>query len=430
MNSSLGNTNSTVGTGNSVPVASTSPTPGDNPVRPYVPDKSKQTASFKENAGVMLGGAGILAAILLLTLLRLAHPMNSAAKTALLPAKKTTQSAQTADSKVPITEEGPVDAHSGDQSQLNSDDIARTATKHPEQIAANLGAIQPFDSQHPWEPAAYQQDAQSPNSADAGDDTAEDKNERDAMNKASLVFVGNTQTTAIGRTHDDLAVDSGIGLPPGTKLRARIEAAVSTAVQTPVLAVVEYNYEKNGEIVIPAGAKAFGHLESADATGYVNVHFDSLLMPDGTSVAIEGSATDLRLRPVKGKVEGKHRGKNILVRSVAGLGEITATLAGRGSLDQSLSEGDLIRERAANNIAQASDQQLASMAVTQRIVVTVPANTEIYVVLGKPARVGEPTDTRTSSTRAASTSLNAEQLRQLLQLQKELNESATATTNQ
>jgi len=80
-------------------------------------------------------------------------------------------------------------------------------------------------------------------------------------------------------------------------------------------------------------------------------------------------------------VEGKHTGKNILVRSFAGVGEIAATLVGRGSLNQPLSEGDLLRERVSNNIGQASDQAVTNLARTEHIVISVPAGTEIYVVL-------------------------------------------------
>src|SRR6185437_12541344 len=171
-----------------------------------------------------------------------------------------------------------------------------------------------------------------------------------------------------------------------TGLRARLEAAVSTAVRTPVVAVIEYNYEQKGEIVVPAGAKAFGHLEAADRSGYLGIRFDSLLMPDGSMLALEAASADLQLQPLHGKIEGKHTGKNILVRSFAGVGEIAATLVGRGSLNQPLSEGDLLRERVTSNIGQASDKTVANLALSEHIIVSVPADTEIYVVLQKPAK--------------------------------------------
>lgn len=74
----------------------------------------------------------------------------------------------------------------------------------------------------------------------------------------------------------------GLGLPTGTRLRATLEATASTAVKTPIIAVVQYNYQKDGEIIVPAGSKALGHIEQADRSGYLSIRFDSLLMPDGS----------------------------------------------------------------------------------------------------------------------------------------------------
>jgi hypothetical protein len=210
-----------------------------------------------------------------------------------------------------------------------------------------------------------------------------------------------------------------------------LESAVSTAVTTPVVAVVEYNYERHGEIVVPAGAKVFGHLEAADASGYVGVRFESVLMPDGSSVNLDAAATDLQLGPLRGKVEGRHRSKNILVRSASGIGEIAATLVGRGSVNQALSEGDVLRERVSNNIAQASDEEVNKLAVTEHLVVSVAANTEIYVVLRKRAKteLQAKTDAAVASPTPPSAKQNADQLWQLLQLQRELNQEASAANS-
>jgi hypothetical protein len=411
----------------SLPAAS----PHDGGNLPYVPAKGKQEPSLKERAGILLAGTGIVVAVLLLVFGRLVHQPASAGKTSVLQQKKTVEAAaQSTESKVPINDAGRSTEQQHTQGSVGPEEIAKTATKHPGQaVAANLGAVQPFDNQS-WQPTAYQPSAQAADSTtDIG--TGESKSEKDAMEKASLVFVRSTQASPGSEARDNPApFDFGIGLPPGTRLRARIESAVSTAVQTPVIAVVEYNYEQNGEIVVPAGAKVFGHLEAADRSGYVGVRFDSLMMPDGSSLGMEGAATDLQLRPLKGRVEGKHTGKNILVRSFAGLGEITATLAGRGSLNQPLSDGDLLRGRAADNIAQASDEQVTRLSVTERIVVSVPANTEIYVILQKPAKTALQSELKASS-RTSSPLPSGDQLRQLLQLQKELSqETNVANANQ
>jgi len=90
-------------------------------------------------------------------------------------------------------------------------------------------------------------------------------------------------------------------------------------------------------------------------------------MPDGAAIPIQAVATDLELRPLRGKVEGNNTGKNVLVRSLSGIGAAGAVLLGRGSLDQPLSESDLLRERVSNNIGEAADEQRSRLAVTRHI---------------------------------------------------------------
>jgi hypothetical protein len=54
-------------------------------------------------------------------------------------------------------------------------------------------------------------------------------------------------------------------LPPGARLMARLESAATTAVDTPVVASIEYNYERSGMTVVPAGTKAIGDIQQASA---------------------------------------------------------------------------------------------------------------------------------------------------------------------
>jgi hypothetical protein len=193
------------------------------------------------------------------------------------------------------------------------------------------------------------------------------------------------------------------------------------------MAVIEYNYERDGEIIIPAGAKAVGQIQEADRSGYMRIQFDSLLLPDGATIPIQAAATDLEMRPVKGKVEGKNTGKNVLVRSLSGIGQAGTMLVGRGSLNQPLSESDLIRERLSNNIGQASDEQISRLAVTARIVVSVSAGTPIYVVLEQSSK-SVPGFRASRSDAPGADSESVDQLRELLRLQQELNH--TGTNNQ
>jgi hypothetical protein len=404
--------------------------------QPYVPQTDKKQPALKENAGVLLAGAGIVIALGLIIFGRIPHQPSATSNRSLLNSRQqATQSAEPTrsgtSSLLPINDAAHPQEAGTQQSSVGPDEIGRTAKQRQQPAASNLGSIAPFNNPASWDAGPYQPGVEPTPLADTNE-TTESKNEREAIEKPSLVFVKSAQASP-ARTQESAAVlDLGIGLPPGTRLRARLESTVNTAVQTPVVAVVEYNYEQNGEIIVPAGAKVFGHLEAADRTGYIGVRFDSMMMPDGASVSMEGAATDLQLRPLRGRVEGKHAGKNILVRSAAGVGEIVGTLAGRGSLNQPLSEGDLLRERVSNNIAQASDEEVNKLAVTERLVVSVPADTEIYVVLLKMTKALPVSTSNVSLPQAQGGSRqSAEQLRQLLQLQKELNqETNTVSSNQ
>ncbi len=407
---------------------------GEGARQPYVPEKGKQKPALKGNTRVLVIGGGSALVLLLLAI-------GGIPRKPLVPGKKSgtgkqeqaakplDSGATTAGSIVPLMDSGRRPDEGTDKSMVRPDEIARTANKQPKPSAGtNLGSIRPFENTQPW-PTPDQPVTPPPSVAQeqvTAHETTETKTERDALDKASLVFVRNTTASAAPPRPQESspAIDFGIGLAPGTRLRARLESAASTAVQTPVVAVIEYNYEQNGEIAIPAGAKVFGRLETADRSGYIAVHFDSLMLPDGSSISMEAAATDLELRPLKGKVEGKHTGKNILVRSFAGVGEIAAALAGRSSLNQPLSSGDLLRGKMSNNIAQSSDQEVAKLAITEHLVVSVPADTEIYVVLQKPtkprvqnSRVQLPAPTQTTN------QPGIEDLRQLLQLQKELSQA-------
>jgi hypothetical protein len=186
----------------------------------------------------------------------------------------------------------------------------------------------------------------------------------------------------------------------------------------PVVAVIEYNYERNGTVIVPAGTKAIGHIEQADRSGYMSIRFESLVLPEAGTIPIDSVASDPSLHPLRGRVEGSNTGKQILVRSLTGIGEIGSLLVGRSGLNQPFSESDMLRERIGQNIGQASDQQLTSLAVTQHIVVTLPANTPIYLVLQQASRSLEPRERPAMSN--GSEQQNIDQLRQLLQLQREL----------
>jgi hypothetical protein len=257
--------------------------------------------------------------------------------------------------------------------------------------------------------------------------------------KPSLVFVRNMQSGApnakLGSGSEALEeiplATLALDLPAGTRLVARLESVVNSAIKTPVVAAIEYNYERDGQIVVPAGAKALGGLQQADRSGVVAIRFDTLQMPDGSMEKIEGTAMSLTYGPLKGNVSGRKTGTRFLVRTFTGLGTAATYLIGAGGtngFNGPLSQSALLRDRVATNIGIAGDQELNSLAFNQNIVVTVPGNTRFYVVLGKSATAREEETRPATRQRSNNAQLpTAEELRQLMQLRRELSEMAQQT---
>jgi len=203
------------------------------------------------------------------------------------------------------------------------------------------------------------------------------KREEDALSKPSLVFTAHNQSSGGLRsgTQSEQQRVSNLGLAPGYHVAARLESMATTAVHAPVTAVVEYNYERDGAVLIPAGSRVVGKISQADPSGLVNISFSSIEFPGGENVAIDAVAADMSLQAVKGTVTGKQAGRSMLVRSLAGIGETAAMIVGAPSANGAVSENDLLRMRVADNIGNAGDEQIMRMMTMQHIVVSVPAGT-------------------------------------------------------
>ena len=252
------------------------------------------------------------------------------------------------------------------------------------------------------------------------------KSESDDLRKPSLVFVRNVQNTSTGNGTRVASTETEeapvtLALPSGTKLIARLESVVTSAVKEPVVAAIEYNYERDGEIVVPAGAKALGSLQQADRSGNVEIRFTSIQMPDGTAEKIDATAMSLTYGPLKGAVSGKKTGTNFLVRTFTGLGQAATYLVGSGGMNAPLSESAFLRDRIATNIGVAGDQELNNLTFNQNIVVTVPGNTRFYIVMEHGASLPEgQAQTATSQQASTAPPPSMEELRQLLQLRQEM----------
>jgi hypothetical protein len=211
------------------------------------------------------------------------------------------------------------------------------------------------------------------------------KREEDALSTPSLVFTAHNQRNGglrSGTRSDQQTIDN-LGLAPGYHVAARLESMATTAVHAPVTAVVEYNYEHDGHVLIPAGSRVVGKISQADPSGLMSFTFSSIEFPGGETVPIEAVAADMSLQAIKGKVTGKQAGRSFLVRSASDIGETLAMVVGQPNANSAFSEDDLIRMRLSENIGNASDQQIMQMMTMQHVVVSVPAGTAIYVIFEK-----------------------------------------------
>lgn len=421
----------------------TIPTPPDAPTavvnQQDIPTRAKLRArqSFQQNRFVITGAGALAVALLVVvaTSNTWKSPTQAMQTGTVASGQKLKQVANADRSLFPITDAERPLAKEVDQGFLNEKDLEHSASSSPQadsvrpersEAPGTLGSIPPFGEDQPgWKASPYVAGTIPASNSEVDPANAE----REAMEKSSLIYVRNVSENGVDHQAQDTITPRpphiGLGLPPGTRLRARLESAASTAVRVPVLAAIEYTYERDGQVVIPAGAKAVGYIQEADRSGYLRIQFESLLMPDGATVPIQAAATDLDMRPLRGKVEGRNPGRNILVRSLSGIGQAGALLLGRDNLNGALSESDLIRERLSNNIGEASSEEVSRMAITSRTVVTVSAGTPIYVVLEMPESSVSLGQAENRSSQGLAT--NTEELRQLLRLKRELNESSSSS---
>jgi type IV secretory pathway VirB10-like protein len=271
----------------------------------------------------------------------------------------------------------------------------------------------------------------------AASETPSGKDQSADLKKPSLVFVRSIEAKPATRPSMPDDEEETLALAAGTRLVARLQAPVSSAVTAPVVAVVEYNYEHDGQIVLPAGAKVFGRLAQVNSSGYMGIQFNRVEMPDGVSEKIEASAMDLNFGPLKGNVSGKKAGTKFLVRSLTGLGTVASYLVGPQASSSAglISTNALMRERLADNVATAGQEELNGLAFNENLVVTVPGNTRFYIVVQKPTADHVASNAGMRNTSSSTAGLNGgvptlEELRQLIELKREINELYAQGTSQ
>ena len=275
----------------------------------------------------------------------------------------------------------PVQELAGRQGQFG-----QPGTRGPQkfgQSPAQLSQIQQF------QPAPY---AGQPYTAagPASPYSAEQLREaKEAVTKASIVFV--QQNVAKAGQSSSAAPEpvTNFGLEPGFHVAAHLESSASTVGDSPAVAIIEYDYTRDGKVLIPAGSRAVGKIQGASSTGLVSLTFTEIYMPDGTRVPINAVGLDDKLHMLKGKVTGKNTGKQLMLAALTGVGSIGATFAMPNS-NQTISQQQLAEEQMVSNSGRGVDQVVQQMEVSQHIVVTLPAGVQMFVTFVAPQRPLSP----------------------------------------
>ncbi len=279
------------------------------------------------------------------------------------------------------------------QPQLNQQNTTADevqGTRNADKNGQPLSTVQNFgqgqlDGNGQWSPAPYPGGARS----------VEDAKTLAALrltqvSKPSLTFVLGTPEAANSPDAAHLATDtelpiSNFGYQPGFHIITHLESVATTATKAPVIAVVDYDYRRSGVTLIPAGARVIGEIEQATSTGIVGIHFTTVHLPDGEDIPINAVGLDQRMGPLKGAVTGRNRGKQFLLAALSGIGS-TAAMAVGNNINGAYSESDMIRGQVAQNIGTATDMQVQQLAVSEHLVVSVPAGTQVQVTFVSPSK--------------------------------------------
>jgi len=133
--------------------------------------------------------------------------------------------------------------------------------------------------------------------------------------------------------------------------------AISSGLESPVVAVVDRSVKFGDTVVIPVGAHVIGRTAGA-AKDRVNVRFTSVVLPNDQEMAISGLAL---MKDGSAGLVGKIKGKrNPALAGAARVGTgaavVATEFAGQGSLNQPFSQSDYLRNQMAAEVASQGSQ--------------------------------------------------------------------------
>lgn len=178
-------------------------------------------------------------------------------------------------------------------------------------------------------------------------------------------------------------------LPAGTEIVAHTTNAISSGLESPVVAVIDRAVQWGDRIVIPEGSHAIGHTAGA-VKDRVNVRFTSVVLPNDQEMTVSGLAL---MKDGSAGLVGKVKGKgNPVLAGAARIGTgaavVATEFAGQGSLNQPFSQGDYLRNQMAAEVA-SPGSQLSNrwQQPTSVPIVAVDANQPVTIFLLEPLTI-------------------------------------------
>ncbi len=230
-----------------------------------------------------------------------------------------------------------------------------------------------------------------------------------ALATPATVFVADSAISSVLK--QDMKTQSSpqpeLQLPAGTEIVAHTTNAISSGLESPVVAVVDRSVKFGKTVMIPEGAHVIGHTAGA-AKDRVNVRFTSVALPNDQQMAISGLAL---MKDGSAGLVGKVKGKgNPVLAGAARVGTgaavVATEFAGQGSLNQPFSQGDYLRNQMAAEVASQGSQFANRWQQPISIpIVAVDANQPITIfilepltIAGKASRSAPPASQLTPAT--------------------------------
>lgn len=193
------------------------------------------------------------------------------------------------------------------------------------------------------------------------------------------VFLFKEKLERANDRHDEKLEQGKLGFAAGTKIPAYVSGTLfSFNVEAPVIALVSKDIEKDDAMVIPKDSKFLGKAGVLKSVNRINVHFDSLIFPDGREVPVRAIAlSEDGSAGIKGRVS-KHRDTKVL-KAIGETALAGASLFAGGVSRDPFTYEDELRMNLARNLTQEARQDLRGVKVETSI--TVDSFTPIQVIL-------------------------------------------------